>query len=374
MKKVDFINKENLKTARENVGMTTFFVSQKITKSKEDLVLMWENGKSLPTWPQVNKLAKIFSISELTFFSDKPIKRNKAIPDYRVGRNVEDIDRVQKLVNFVIRRQEWLEQKLKEQGRKNILQGGGRNLNSPCQLALFIREKLGIDLNEIKKISGNGARKKVLKYLIEKAENNGIFVSKTISYHRIEVKEMRGLFISNDYCPFIVLNRRDSLSAQIFSLVHEFAHLFRKTEAISNSLEFRKTNKYLDNEEIFCNRAAVELLLPIEYFLKSFYSKDDIDSLSETYKVSTLAIFYRLKDLGKIRKNEANKIETEIRKESEQNLVEKKKKKQKGGSHINNMRDSNGGLFNRVVSNYYFENKIGYTEASNLLNFSVENL
>jgi len=32
---------------------------------------------------------------------------------------------------------------------------------------LFIKEKLGVDLNEIKKISENGARKKVLKYLTE---------------------------------------------------------------------------------------------------------------------------------------------------------------------------------------------------------------
>ncbi|MEI7498036.1 MAG: ImmA/IrrE family metallo-endopeptidase [Candidatus Falkowbacteria bacterium] len=372
MKKVDFINKDNLKIARENVGMTTFFVSKKLTSSKNDLVLSWESGESLPTWRQTIKLSKIYSVSELVFFSNNLIKRNKAIPDYRISQGVKDGERVKKLVNFVIRRQEWLEHKLKDDGKKNKLQGSGKDLRQPNQLALFIKEKLGIDLEEIKKISGYDARRKALKYLIERAENHDIFIGKTVSYHNIEVGEMRGLFVSNDYCPFIVLNRRDSLSAQIFSLVHELAHLFRKTEAISNSLEFRKLNNELSNEEVFCNRVAVELLLPKDDFSETYYNKNDIDGLSEIYKVSTLAIFYRLKDLNKIRIKDSDDIEKEIKKESEENL--KRKKKKKGGNHTNNMKDSNGGLFNRVVSKYYFENKIGYTEASSLLNFSVENL
>jgi Zn-dependent peptidase ImmA (M78 family) len=180
---------------------------------------------------------------------------------------------------------------------------------------------------------------------------------------------MRGLFISNDYCPFIVINRKDAQSAQIFSFIHELAHLFRKTESISNTLEFRKIKK-IDKEEIFCNRVAAELLLPKNDFISSYYDKQDIDAFSEIYKVSTLAIFYRLKELNKIRNSESEKIEDLIRKESEDNL--KKKKKATGGNYLNNMKDSNGDLFNKVVAKYYFENKVGYTEASSVLRFSVE--
>lgn len=374
MKKVEFINKDNLRIARENVGMATFFVSRKFSKSENDLVLSWENGESLPTWLQVNKLPKIYNVSELVFFSEHLIKKNKTIPDYRVKQGVEDSERVKKLVNLVIRRQEWLEQKLKDEGTKNTVQGTGKHLQYPNQLALLIKEKLNIDLDEIKKISGVDARRKVLKYLIEKAENRGIFIGKTISYHKIDVDEMRGLFISNDYCPFIILNRRDSLSAQIFSFAHELAHLFRKTEAISNSLEFRKVNGGLNEEEIFCNRVAVELLLPRNDFLKANYDKVDIDKFSEIYKVSKLSIFYRLKDLDKIRVGKSDDLEKEIKKESEKNLKDMSMRKKKGGNYLNNMKDSNGFLFNRVVSQFYFENKIGYTEASSLLNFSVEYL
>ncbi len=374
MKKVESINKDNLKIARENVGMTTFFVSQKLSKSENDLVLSWENGESLPTWSQADRLSKIYDVPELIFFSKDLIKRNKAIPDYRVVRETEDNEGVKKLVNFVIKRQEWLEQQLKDERAKNTLQGSGKHLQNPNQLASLIKDELGIDLDKIKEISGVGASRRVLKYLIEKAEDRGIFVGKTISYHKIGVEEMRGLFISNDYCPFIILNRRDSLSAQIFSFVHELAHLFRKTEAISNSLEFRKLDSGLDKEEIFCNRVAVELLLPKDDFSETYYDKSAIDSLSEIYKLSKIAIFYRLKDLNKIRSEDSNGIEKEIKAEMKKYLADRKKQKQTGGNYVNNMRDSNGNLFNTVISSFYFENRIGYTEASNMLHFSVEDV
>jgi Zn-dependent peptidase ImmA (M78 family) len=374
MNKVKFVNRENLIIARENVGMSTAAVSKRISKSKGDLVLEWEKGESLPSWPQVNKLSKLYNVPELLFFSNDLIEKNRIIPDYRVGQVATEEEKVKKLINLVIKRQKWLEQKLKDEKGKNKLQGSGGRLQSPSQLALLIKEKLSINIDEIKKISGVMARKSVLNYLIKKAEDCGIFVGKTISYHRIDVSEMRGLFISNDYCPFIILNRRDSVSAQIFSFIHELAHLFRKTEAISNSLDFRKSNGNLSEEEIFCNQVAAELLLPEGEFVKTFYDKFDIDNLAELYKVSKIAIFYRLKDLNKIQGKDSVSLEREIKKEIEEGLRIKNSKKADGGNYINNMKDSNGNLFNRVVSSFYFENKIGYTEASSVLSFSVENL
>ncbi|MDP3043501.1 MAG: ImmA/IrrE family metallo-endopeptidase [bacterium] len=370
---IKFVNKNNLRIARENNGLNDLIVSKKITSSNRNLVYEWENGISLPTWSQVSKLSKLYDISELLFFSKETIKKNKQIPDYRVGQSIVNDDKIYKLINLVVKRQKWLERELKKEGvPKNSLQGKGSHIKLPKELAVFIKEKLNINLDEIKKFSGANSRKEVLNYLIKKAENFGIFVGKTISYHRIDVQDMRGLFISNDYCPYIVLNRRDALSAQIFSFIHELAHLFRKTDAISNSSDFRKVNNNINNEEIFCDKVAAELLLPENEFSKIFYDKSDIDNLSEIYKVSKLFIFYRLKDLDKIRKEDINKLEDEIRKETEKNIKSKNSKKSQGGNYTNNMKDSNGHLFNNFVSNFYAKNKIGYVEASNLLNCSVE--
>jgi Zn-dependent peptidase ImmA (M78 family) len=369
---VKFINKENLKTARENMGLDTFGASKKITTSGKDIVADWENGDSLPTWSQVSKLSKLYNVAELLFFATENIQKNKNIPDYRVGIKPENDEKVKKLINLVALRQKWLEKFLKEEGfPKNQLQGTGKNLNSPKKLAEFITEKLGIKLGEIKNISG---RKNALNYLIHKAEAKNIFVGKTISYHQLEVDDMRGLFMSNDYCPFIILNRRDALAAQIFSFVHELAHFFRRSDAVSNSLDFRTTKQEINPEEIFCNKVAAELLLPESEFVKDFYEKSDIDNVSEIFKVSKIFIFYRLKELGKIRKDIQNQLEKEIQIETARNIKAKSEAeaKSKGGNYTNSMKDSNGGLFNRVISRSYSDNKIGYVEASNLLKFSPE--
>ncbi|MDD1443759.1 hypothetical protein MEO93_26110, partial [Dolichospermum sp. ST_sed3] len=168
MAKVNFINKKNLIIARENVGMTTQIASRKISSSRKDLVLSWEKGETLPTWRQAEKLAHVYNVPDLVFFSKNLINKNKAIPDYRIKEGVEDSNRIKKLVNLIINRQEWLEQKLKDEEGKNKLQGLGRSIQNPKELATLIREKLNIDLSEIKNISGYNARKKVIKYLIEK--------------------------------------------------------------------------------------------------------------------------------------------------------------------------------------------------------------
>jgi Zn-dependent peptidase ImmA (M78 family) len=366
------INRENLKISRENMGLSTVAATKKISSSKTDFVATWESGEAVPTWTQIIKLAKAYSVSELIFFSVETIEKNKVIPDYRVGINSESDEDVKKLINLVVTRQKWLEKNLKEEGwTKNKLQGSGRDIRDPESLARYISEKLDISIEDIKSISG---KKNALEYLIERAEEHGIFVGKTISYHRLSVDDMRGLFVSNDYCPFIVLNRKDSVSAQIFSFVHELAHFIRRSDAVSNSLDFRSTNQSADPEEVFCNKVAAELLLPKTAFTRDFYAKSDIDGISDLYKVSPLAVFYRLKELGKIRKELQSNIESQIAKETEENLKKKAEKEaeNKGGNYTNSMRDSNGDLFNRVVSASYLENRIGHVEAANLLRFSPE--
>ncbi len=374
MSTVKSINTTNLRISRENIGLDTKAASMKITASQRDIVAEWERGDSLPKWSQVSKLAKVYNVPELLFFSSEILAKHKTIPDYRIGAEPKDDEKVQKLINLVVTRQKQVERYAKEDGlTKNRLQGSGKGSGSPKQLAGLIAEKLQIDVAEIKKADG---RKEALAYLIRMAEAKGIFVGKTIAQHRISVEDMRGLYVSHDYCPFIIINRKDSLSAQIFSFVHELSHFFRKSDAVSNSLEFRKTGRDADPEEVFCNRVAAELLLPENEFIKGYYDKRDINAASDLYKVSPISVFYRLKDLGKVQKVMEQDIEREIRKEMDEGLRAKaeKDKQKSGGSHINNMRDSNGDLFNRIVQRSYLDNKMGYVEAANLLRFSPEQI
>lgn len=376
MSRVGFINKENLRIARENIGLMTRVASDKISKSQEDIVFQFENGDNLPTWGQIRQLAKLYNISEILFFSKNTISKYKEIPDYRVGADNSEDTKVKKLVNLVISRQKWLENKLKEDGfKENGLQGSGKNISSPSNLAQFIYDKLEISREEIKRFYGNDGSKKTLKYLIQKAEDKGVFVGKTIHYHNIKVKNLRGLFISNPFCPFIVLNRQDAFAGQIFSFIHELGHLFRKSEAISNTLNFRNQDNPANTEEIFCNRVAVEFLLPKDELQQSIYTESDLEDICNTYKVSKLTAFYRLKEMRKLGHQNLDSLEEKIKAETERNLLFKAEadKKKEGGNYTNSMRDSNGSLFNNYVVRLYSDNEIGPVEASNLLRFSPEN-
>lgn len=355
------------------MGFSTQHVSRGLTSTGKDLVSLWESGETLPTWAQAKFLAKKYNIPELALFSNENIQENKTIPDFRVGIKDKETNDVKKLIDLVLKRQRWLERTLKSNGYpKNELIGAGKHIRSPLDLANFILKSLEIDLAEVKAVSGIGAKRKVLSYLIHKAEEKGIFVGKTISYHRIKVEKMRGLFVANDFAPFVVLNRADALSAQIFSLIHELAHFFRKTESISNSIDFRDSNKSVNTEEIFCNKVAAELLLPEDELEKDFYDKNDIERIAEVYKMSHIFVFYRLRDLGKIKQGRAKDLENQILKETDKNILDRQSRKGRGGNFYNNMRDSNGSLFNKVVAKSYLQNKIGYVEASKLLKFSVE--
>lgn len=379
MERVPYINSKNLKIARENVGLTTEEATNKVaSKSKTDIVSRWESGELLPTWKQLEKISKHYSVNSFLLMSEKDLEKNKQIPDYRTGIDGEDKGTVKKLVNLVLDRQRWLRERFKDLVPKNELIGSGKKITSPKELAHFIKEKLEIDFDKIKNESPK-RKKDVLKYLISQAEKKGIFVGKTISYHRIEVKNMRGMFIADEYAPFIILNRRDSWSAQIFSFIHELAHFFRETEAISNNQEFRKKTKNINHEEIFCNQVAIEFLLPEEEVVDKRYNKNQIIELAEKFKISALATFYRLKDLKQIDLQQADNLERELKRISEEYLIQreldKQRKKQEGksgGNAINNMRDSNGRLFESIVSSAYLENRIDYVEASNLLKYSAE--
>ncbi len=375
MNKVPFLNLNNLRIARENVGLETKEVSRKIVQNGKDVVLDWENGDSLPTWKQAEKLASMYAVNTFLLLSEsEQLSAIKQIPDYRVGVSGTEKSNIKKLIHVVLKRQKWLSNQIAESQGKNSVLGSGKKYRSPQQLADFIKSTLEIDLEEIKKLNPKQGRE-ALKYLIKKTEDKGIFVGKTISYHKITVEEMRGMFIADEYAPYIVLNRKDSISAQIFSLVHELAHAFRKTESISNSLEFRKVDN-LDDEEVFCNQVAIDLLLPTSELTDSQYSKEAIVDLAGLYKISSLATFYKLQDLGKIDVRQQKSIEMELKRESQQHLMEKKMKeeKQSGGDYNNNMKDSNGDLFNRYVASAYHSESIGYTEAARLLKLSPENV
>ena len=75
---------------------------------------------------------------------------------------------------------------------------------------------------------------------IDKAESKGIFISRTSFIHsrlKLDSEELQGFAISDQYAPFVFVNSEDWDAPQLFTLVHELAHIWIAASGISNEIE-----------------------------------------------------------------------------------------------------------------------------------------
>ena len=366
---VQSINKKNLTIARENVGYTTREVTDRVCgkKIKADRVKEWEEGRNNPTWKQLEKMATVYDINMFLLTSNDNLTPHREIKDFRKLDDGVNKAGVKKFLHFLLERQGFLEGSMKSDNlRKNALVGYGSDYKgNPERLAALISEKIGYRAEDVAK------KESPLKYFVSLVEDRDIFVMKTLASNPIEVKEMRGVYIANEYAPIIAINRRDTKTAQMFTLAHELAHLFIDVEGVTN-IDFRDTS--VNNKtEIFCNKVASHLLLPGRILEDKKYSLQNIIDLAQKYKVSESFTFYQLKNSGRIRRSEEEDFEKVILQRMKKHLKKLKDKKEgkSSGSYINTMKDTNGKLFNTFISSLYFEGQLNAVEASKALRVYV---
>ncbi len=123
--------------------------------------------------------------------------------------------------------------------------------------------------------------------------------------HRpLSVSEFRGFAISDLFAPVVFINARDAQTAQIFTLLHELAHIWIGTSGISNESLRQSPTENLSNVERFCNAVAAETLVPASDFLTTWIkgrsTDENMRQSSRKYKVSTIVALRRALDLHKI--------------------------------------------------------------------------
>lgn len=143
-----------------------------------------------------------------------------------------------------------------------------------------------------------------LRLLIEASERLGVLmmVSGVVgsNSHRIlDPQEFRGFVLADDVAPVIFINGADTKAAQIFTVAHELAHLWLGSSGVSDS-DLATTS--IDQTEKWCNTVAAEFLVP-GAMVKAEYQRDsamraELPRLARRFKVSTLVVLRRLRDLG----------------------------------------------------------------------------
>ena len=265
------INPEVFSWARDSAGYTIEEIAKKIG-CNPNVIAQWESGDSYPTLTQAKKAAHVFGRPVATFYLKQP-PEEKTLSDFRVFPNAEkkpQSPNLRRLIRQVVHRCEWVAEIRRMHGDAPLKFVGSvaRANPSPSEVAEEIRREIRAPFGSHE---GRGNVGELLRQWINKFEDIGVFVFRTDNHPSrvIEIEEMRGLAEANPVAPAIALNTKDpSKRGQIFTLIHEAAHLWLGRSGVSNINNAHKLTTADDKEkiEIFCNHVASEFLIPMGRF------------------------------------------------------------------------------------------------------------
>lgn len=97
------------------------------------------------------------------------------------------------------------------------------------------------------------------------------------------------------------INNSDGKAAQLFTIIHELAHIWTGYTA---GFDFQQLLPANDPIELLCDKVSAEFLVPEETFIRIWKRKPNIASTAKYFKVSEIVIARRGLDLGYLTKKE----------------------------------------------------------------------
>jgi Predicted Zn peptidase len=375
-----FITPKVLKWARESARMTIETAASKVAVDI-DRLKEWEEGTSQPTIPQAEKLAKAYRRPFALFFLPEIPRDFQPLQDFRK----KDAKILSTASIFIIReiqqKQAWISDLFQENEEQPLSFVGKYNIQSnPIEVANDILETLQITPSHY-------STENPIKEWINKSEMNGIFISRTSFIHSrllLDSEELQGFSIADKFAPFVFVNSEDWNAPQLFTLVHELAHIWIAESGVSNDIEPElKKRDILHPVELFCNEVAANALMPLRLMKELdnnvFNSSYNVFKASKLFGVSSFAFLVRSFNLQYISLDKYRRLKSEAESDFKAFLLreEEKKAKQKekktGPSPYLLRLNKNSRLFTQIVLDAFRGGNIQPTMASNLLNTQVNN-
>jgi Zn-dependent peptidase ImmA (M78 family)/DNA-binding XRE family transcriptional regulator len=373
-----YITPNVLKWARESARMTEETAAAKVSV-KVDKLKEWEEGTNQPTIRQAQTLAKAYKRPFALFFLPEVPRDFQPLQDFRKSGSKELTTSSIFIIREIQQKQAWISDVYSENNEEKLPFVGRFSLNSnPKDVADDILATLGI--NPAKYKADNPIRE-----WINAAESNGIFVSRTSFIHskmKLDSEELQGFAIADHFAPFVFFNSDDWNAPQLFTLVHELAHVWIAATGISNEIEPEIANRDKFNPiELFCNEVAANALIPSEIMLnidrRFFKNSQDIFKTAKNLGVSSFAFLVRALNLQLVSSSEYKVLKRQseidyqafLKREAEKKAALKLKQKEKpGGPNLYLLRlNKNSRLFTQVVLDALRSGFVQPTQASFLL-------
>jgi Zn-dependent peptidase ImmA (M78 family) len=292
------VNPELLAWARQRSGLAFADVAHRFP-----MLAAWERGDQQPTLKQLEKFAQATHTPVGFLFLPEPPVERVPIPDYRTMRDTRVRQPSADLLDTVYlcqQRQDWYRDFAILNREHSVEHVGSLSVGVPVTAAAnSIRTALEFDADD-----RGSSRAEALRVLIEHAEAlgflvmvNGVVGSNT--HRKLNPEEFRGFALADPMAPLVFVNGADTKAAQIFTLLHELAHLWLGGTALD---DVDLAARGWQDTERWCNQVAAEILVPLAVLRGALIQgealADTTERLSRRFKASTLVILRRLHDAG----------------------------------------------------------------------------
>jgi Zn-dependent peptidase ImmA (M78 family) len=272
---------------------------------------------------------------------------------------------------MMLRRQDWMREHLIDQGEKPLaFVNSARLTDHPNTVSQKIHDMLGL--------SADWARRETtwtdaLRTLRTVVENSGIMIVfngivGNNTHRKLDVSEFRGFVLCDEYAPLIFINNADVKAAQMFTVMHELAHLWLGQGGVFNLRDMQPGDNQVER---FCNAAAAEFLVPEkalrECWADAAKADEPFQFLSKYFKVSPLVAARRALDLGYINKTAFFDFYNAY-------LIDERRKASKagGGDFYSNLEMRVGQRFAEAVIRAAKEGRLLYRDAFQLTGLKSE--
>ena len=353
------INANILTWAIARAGYELQEFTAKVPKVQE-----WIEGRKKPTVKQLEAFSKKVYLPFGYFFLPEPPKEDLPIPFFRTNNpNTTSVSiNVYDTIMLMQQRQDWLRDYLQDNDFEPLpFVGKFYNSQNVAEIVASIRKNLGLEENWASHLK---TWQEALEHLTYKIEETGIImvfngIVENNTNRPIKVDECRGFILVDEIAPFMFINNADGKAAQMFTIVHELAHIWTGHSA---GFDFRKLQPANDPIELLCDKVAAEFLVPENTFNAVWHKRPTIKHAAQHFKVSEIVIARRALDTGKITRAQFYNFYEEY---SNREFI-KKENRSPGGDFYATSRKRLSMTFAAHVNNAVKSGKLLYRDAYNL--------
>lgn len=261
----------------------------------------WHEGTARPTLRQAQTLARRAGVPFGYLLLPTPPTVELPVADFRQGFSqppAAPSSDLLAVLNQSLRRQDWYRAYAEREGLDPVpVVGSGRG-RAPEDVAAEMRRVLDFEV-----ATRHGSMTEVRSHLLGAFERlGGLTVATSMvannTYRLLDPEEFRGFTLVDDLAPLVFVNAAQTLNGQIFTLAHEFAHVWDGRGGISaeDPAQARR-----DGVEGWCNAVASEFLVPAddlrehEAVMTALSLTQRLEALAHDFRCGTLVVLSALR-------------------------------------------------------------------------------